>query len=1147
MKLQTKKIKKVLVANRGEIAIRVFRACTELGIRTVAIYSYEDRFSLHRYKADEAYQVGEEGSPVASYLSIDAIISIAKEASVDAIHPGYGFLSEKVEFAAACNRAGINFIGPTEETLLAAGSKVRTRELATSLKIPVIPGTNALKDAKEAKRFAKDIGYPVILKASFGGGGRGMRVVWSEEELSEQFLVASQEAQAAFGNGEIFLEKYISRPKHIEVQLLGDGTGEVVHLFERDCSIQRRHQKVIEVAPAVGLKEDIKQALYQYALLLGKKLSLRALSTCEFLVSESGEIYFIEINPRIQVEHTVTEEITGVDLVQSQIRVAQGEKLSELKLLQKDIVQFGAAIQCRITTEDPEKQFTPDYGRLVTYRSASGYGIRLDAGSAFTGAEIHPFYDSMLVKVTARGRELPEAARRLRRALSEFRIRGVKNNIGFLEKLLSHEVFLNGEARTDFLEKHPEVFDLPKKKDRANKLLRFLGEVAVNGHELMPDLKRPEVIRFAKVPQVIKSPDALRPPPGWRDIFLDHGTKGLIDAIKKEKSILLTDTTLRDAHQSLLATRMRTFDMLKVADAFAYNVPELFSLEMWGGATFDVALRFLHEDPWMRLRKLRERVPNILFQMLLRGANAVGYKSYPDNVIVEFVKESAKSGIDIFRIFDCFNELSRMETSIVATKDAGAIAEVCLCFSGDLLSANAKFDLKYFLSIAKDAKSLGADIIAIKDMAGLLRPYAAEKLIGEIKNALDMPVHFHTHDTAGAQAASYLKAAEAGVDIIDCAFSSMSGVTSQPSLEGIVAAFEHTERDTKIDVKRLTPISAYFESVRGYYAPFESDLKSATGEVYLSEIPGGQYSNFRPQAESVGLGDRWEELKAAYREVNLLFGDIIKVTPSSKVVGDLAIFMVANELTPEDVLRRAGELNFPESVLDFFSGRIGMPYGGFPEAFRKAVLSKRPELGEEPPLEPVDFVKATEKASLLLGARASMSDALSYVLYPKVFEDFSKARKDFGDPHLLPTTAFFYGASEGEELQVDIEPGKRLFISLEAISDVLEQGKRSVFFELNGQPRSIQIRDRSVSIEEKQHEKINAENKLQIGSPSAGKLVSISVTQGQKVDAKTPLFAIEAMKMQTVVNAPFAGVVKRLPLKEGVRVDTGDLIVELDA
>ncbi|MCB0345567.1 MAG: pyruvate carboxylase [Bdellovibrionales bacterium] len=1150
-------IQKLLVCNRGEIAIRVFRSAVEFGARTVAVYSHEDRFSLHRFKADEAYQVGKEGNPVGSYLDIDEVVRIAKKSGADAVHPGYGFLSEKMQLCERLEQEGITFVGPTSEALRIAGDKRRTKELAQSVDVPTVPGA-LLGGSVSALDQAEMIGYPIIVKAAFGGGGRGMRIVRRPEDLEASINEASQEAGAAFGAPEVYLERCISRPKHIEVQLMGDGLGNVIHLYERDCSVQRRHQKLVEYAPSIALSAEQKKRLYEYALKLAGALKLRSLATAEFLVDESGEIYFIEVNPRIQVEHTVTEEITGIDLVKSQLEIASGRSLGDLGLAAGAPEPNGVAIQCRITTEDPTADFMPDYGKIVAYRSASGFGIRLDAGSAYTGGSVTPFYDSMLVKVTAHGRTMLESSRRLSRSLREFRIRGVKTNVQFLDKLLQHSVFLSGDTRTTFLEEHPEVFELPRRLDRANRILRFLSETVVNGHELMPGLVRPSGIGTIRVPMVSEERQAptLEELPGWRTRLNQLGKKAFLRAVREEKTVLTTDTTFRDAHQSLLATRMRTFDMLKVAEPLARTAPEIFSLEMWGGATFDVCLRFLREDPWKRVERLREKVPNILFQMLIRGANVVGYKSYPDNVVRRFAKEAHDAGIDIFRIFDCFNQIEQMRPAIEAVQEAGAIAEVSICYTGDVLSEQqrkqsgqgAKFDLDYYFARAEECVAAGADIIAIKDMAGLLRAPSAKLLIGELRRRVDVPIHLHTHDTAGGQIGTYLAASEAGVDIVDCAFSAMSGVTSQPSLEGFVAALENSERATGMTVERLAPFSSYWDAIRRMYAPFESDLKTATGEVYINEIPGGQYSNFRPQAASVGLADRWDELKQAYADVNKLFGGIVKVTPSSKVVGDLALFLVANNLTADQFADRADTLDPPASVLEFFRGEIGVPHGGIPAALQRKVLRGEKPLDSRPgdSLPDADFEDARAEASELLGREASIRDALSLLLYPRVFKDYAEARNKFSDVSLLPSMSFFYGLAEGEEIYVDIEKGKRLFIQLVAVSEPGDSGERTVFYELNGQPRNIAVRDAAISSSHAENETADSANAGHVGAPLAGALVEMSVAEGDRVQAHQPLFTIEAMKMQTIVHSPSEGVVKRVLLAEGARVSAGDLVVELE-
>ena len=1141
--------KKVLVANRGEIAIRIFRSCTELGLKTVAIYSYEDRFSLHRYKADEAYQVGAKGSPVQSYLDTKAILEIARQSEAEAIHPGYGFLSEREDFAKAVEDAGLIFVGPSTETLRVAGSKIACIELANKLGIPTLQSSSLLKDFKDARQYADKIGYPVMLKSSAGGGGRGMRRIFKATELEDAFRSAQAEAVSAFGCGDMFIEKLVESPKHIEVQLFGDGQGEVSHLFERDCSIQRRSQKLIEFAPAVALDQKIKSEIHSAALKIAKAFKLKAAATAEFLVGKDNQFYFIEVNPRIQVEHTVTEEITGIDIVQSQLLVAGGYNLEQLKLTQENIQQVGTAIQCRITTEDPTKDFLPSYGKLLAYRSASGFGIRLDAGSAFTGAEITPYYDSMLVKVTARGANLEDAAARMKRAIREFRIRGVSTNIAFLENVLSNPAFLSGSARTSFLEDHSEVLVIAPRKDRANKLLRFIGDVIVNGHELMPVLPRPKTVRIPQVEALFKDYADLKIEKGWRDVFLEQGKDKFLEKVRNENKLLITDTTFRDAHQSLFATRMRSVDILKIAPYLSRIAPQLFSLEMWGGATFDVMLRFLREDPWARLEQLREIVPNILFQVLLRGANGVGYKTYPKNVIDGFVKQAYKSGIDIFRIFDSLNNIDRMNSSIDAVRNAGGIAEVCICYTGNLLETkNNKYNLDYYLNLSRQAVNAGADIIAIKDMAGLLRPFAAEVLVSALKKEFSVPVHLHTHDTAGVQTATYLQASAAGVDIVDCAFSSMSGCTSQPTLEGLVAALEGTVRDTGLDLKPLTKFSSYWENVREYYQPFESDLKSSTAEVYFNEIPGGQYSNFRPQAQSLGVGDRWEELKKAYAEVNELLGNIVKVTPSSKAIGDFAIFMVVNGLTKQDVIDRADTLDFPASVIEFFKGDLGVPQGGFPEELRKKVLRGETAYSTklDQRLPDADMAEAEAKATELLGFKANQKDALSYLLYPVVFKEYSIGFRDFGDVSNLPTMTFFYGLEEGEEIEVDLEKGKKLFISLEAVSEPNDEGDRTVFFELNGQPRNIQIKDNKVSLSKVKQLKAENSNPAHVGAALTGMVVSLDVKVGSLVKVDQPLFSIEAMKMQSIVRSTREGKISKIHVQVGSRVLTGDLVMEIN-
>jgi pyruvate carboxylase len=1030
---------RVMAANRSEIAIRIFRACNELEIRTVGIYSKEDRGALHRYKADETYPLPEARDPLKAYLDIETILEIARTRKVDAIHPGYGFLSENPDFSRACQEAGIVFIGPSPELLEAMGDKTAARREAEKLGIPIVPGTNEpLPDAESAARWAKEAGFPVILKASFGGGGRGMRVAHNRRDLIEHYSAARREAEAAFGRGDLFLEKYLSRPKHIEVQILADQHGSTVHLFDRDCSIQRRHQKVIEIAPSPAITEDLRAALCDAAVRLAASIGYTHAGTVEFLVDEEGQYYFIEMNPRIQVEHTVTELITGIDIVKSQIQIAAGRPLSDPLInipSQEAVEKRGFAIQCRITTEDPTNNFIPDYGRINHYRSAAGFGIRLDGGTAFSGALITPFYDSLLVKVSAWSLTYPDVCGRLARAVSEFRIRGVKTNIPFLQNVIAHPEFRAGACTTKFIEETPDLFHFPERADRASKLLEFIGDVVVNGNPTVPPGSHPAVIREPVVPP---HNQGLPPPEGTRQVFKRLGPEKFAQWVLEQRRLLVTDTTLRDAHQSLLATRVRSYDMLRAADATARDFPNLFSLEMWGGATFDVAMRFLFESPWERLAELRERVPNILFQMLFRGANAVGYTNYPDNVVREFVRVAAREGIDVFRIFDSLNYLPALIPAIDAVREAGAIAEGTICYTSDLFDpARPKYHLDYYLRLAKELEKAGATMLAIKDMAGLCRPYAARTLVKALKDETGLPVHFHTHDTAGGQVASLLYAAEAGVDVVDAAISSMSGLTSQPSLEALVAALQRQPRDTQLDFDALLRHADYWCAVRTHYAPFESDLRSSSGDVYLHEIPGGQYSNLRPQAEAMGMGDRLPELKRMYAVVNEMLGDIVKVTPSSKVVGDLALYMLTHDLTPEEILARGEEIQFPESVVGLFAGEIGFPEGGFPPRLQEVVLKGRKpvkgRLGQH--LPPTDLDEVRNDLEKKVGHPVSDIDVISYLMYPRVFLGFDDYHRQYSDVSPVPTPVFLYGMAPGEETEVEIEEGKTLFIKLVARTD----------------------------------------------------------------------------------------------------------------
>jgi pyruvate carboxylase len=1137
---------RVLVANRSEIAIRVFRTCTELGIRTIGIYSKEDRFALHRYKADETYQLSEALGPIKAYLDIPGIIAIAKRTGAEAIHPGYGFMSENADFARACQEAGIVFIGPTPEILELMGDKTAARKQAQALGIPTVPGTNEpLPTVEAALEAANKIGFPIILKASFGGGGRGMRVCRTAAELKDSLEQASREAASAFGRGDMFLEKYVDSPKHIEVQILGDTHGNVVHLYERDCSVQRRHQKVVEVAPSPSLDPKLRDTLCDAAVKLASSAKYRNAGTVEFLVDKSGSYYFIEMNPRIQVEHTVTEMVTGIDIVKSQIRVAEGHTLASEEIgikQQSDVSLRGFAIQCRVTTEDPSKDFIPDYGRITAYRSAAGFGIRLDAGTAFTGAVITPYYDSLLVKVTASALRYSDACHRMDRALAEWRVRGVRSNIQFLRNVVRHPKFLAGEATTSFIQETPELLVFRERFDRATKILQFVGEVSTNGN---PEVKgiRPGKLRRAVVPA--HDPDAPIPP-GTRDLLKKMGPEKFAGWVREQKRLLLTDTTLRDAHQSLLATRMRSYDMLRVAPAVARHLSGLFSLEMWGGATFDTSMRFLHEDPWDRLSQLRQQIPNILFQMLLRGANAVGYTNYPDNVVREFVGEAARTGIDVFRIFDSLNWLPGIVPAIEMVRETGTIAEAAVCYTGNIDDPKRdKYSLKYYVQMAKELEKAGATILGIKDMSGLLRPFAARKLVKALRDEVGLPIHLHTHDTPGVQAASLLFASEAGVDVVDAAFGSMSTLTSQPNLESIVAAMAHQERDTGLDFDRLLDFNYYWEDVRNYYAPFESGMKASAADVYIHEIPGGQYSNLRPQAESMGLGDRLPELKRMYATVNEMLGDIVKVTPSSKIVGDFALFMLTNNLTPKDVMERGRELHFPESIIGYFAGDIGQPTGGFPKALQEIILRGRKPVTGRPgdTLPPVDLAKVRAEVEKKIGREATHQDVLSYLMYPKVFVDFAAHLKSYSDVAPVPTDVFFYGLKKGEETEVEIETGKTLFIKLVAVSEPNEHGQRTLFFELNGSPREVTVVDKSLAIEVKRRVKADPENLHHLGSPMPGMVVDVKVKPGQEVAANDKLIVLEAMKMEMTLTSPLTGVVKEVLVSPRDRVDGGDLLV----
>ena len=1150
-------MRKLLVANRSEIAIRVFRAATELGLETVSIYTYEDRFSLHRFKADESYLIGppEGGEPVTSYLNIPAIIDVAKRHGADAIHPGYGFLSENADFAEACALGGVTFIGPTPEILRTFGDKVAAKKLAKENGVATIPGTDAaMSDVGEIRGEAKRIGFPLMVKASFGGGGRGMRVVNKPQELISKLEEAQREAGSAFGRPEVFLERYIARAKHIEVQILADEHGNLVHLWERDCSVQRRHQKVVEIAPSVNLPQQLRQSICDAAVRLTTAAGYRNAGTVEFLLDlDSGEFYFIEVNPRIQVEHTVTEVVTGLDIVKSQILVAQGHKLHEAPILipqQDKIAPRGYAIQARITTEDPQNHFIPDYGRLTSYRSAAGFGIRLDGGTAFSGAVITPYFDSLLVKVTASGNTFSEAIQRLDRSLREFRVRGVKTNIPFLENLIHHPVFAKGEATTRFIDDTPELFRFREKRDRATRLLGYLGDVIVNGR---PDVKgKLDPSRDFPVAPAPQYPRLPAPPPGTRQKLQELGPEKFAQWVRRQKPLMMTDTTFRDAHQSLLATRVRTFDMLAVADAVANLAPQLFSLEMWGGATFDTAMRFLQEDPWDRLELLRKRVPNILFQMLLRASNAVGYTNYPDNVVREFVVRSSRSGIDVFRVFDSLNWTENMKVAMEAVRDkTDSLCEAAICYTGDILNPQrSKFSLKYYVKLAKELVRMGTHILGIKDMAGLCRPYAAFALVKALREEVDVPIHFHTHDTSGINAGSVLRASDAGVDIADGAIAAMSGTTSQPNLNSLVAALQHTPRDTGLDLDALNRISDYWEAVRQQYYPFEEGMKSGTAWVYKTEMPGGQYTNLRQQAKSLGLEDRWNDIADAYAQVNQLFGDIVKVTPSSKVVGDMALFMVTNGLTAMDVLMPDKKLNFPKSVVELMQGAIGYPQGGWPKVLQRIILDSagaRPIKGRAGAhLPPADFTKVRKELAGKTEDDLRDVDVMSHLMYPQVFADFQKHLRLYGDTSVLPTPAFFYGLSSGEEISVEIEPGKTLIIRYLTTGEAREDGTRTVFFELNGQPREVVVSDRSRDAVAHKHPKADPDNPNHVAAPMPGKVSTVSAKKGQAVKAGERLLSIEAMKMETAVYSPRDASVGDVLVNPGSVVTAGDLLIVLE-
>jgi len=1143
-----KKFKRVLVANRGEIAIRIFRACHELGIRTVAIYTEEDKLSLFRTKANEAYLIGKNKGPVEAYLNIDEIISLALKKHVDAIHPGYGFLSENSEFARRCEEAGIEFIGPKAEMMEQLGDKIQSKIVAQNAGVPVIPGVErAISSEEEAAEIAKMCGYPVMIKAAAGGGGRGMRIVRSENELIESFRSAKNESKKAFGIDDMFIEKYIEAPKHIEIQVLGDKYGNIVHLYERDCSIQRRHQKVIEIAPALSLTEGKRVQICTDALKIATSVGYRSAGTLEFLVDKNGNHYFIEMNPRVQVEHTITEMVTGIDIVQSQILIAEGFKLDSEEVgisSQEDIRPRGYAIQCRVTTEDPSNNFSPDTGKIDVYRSGSGFGIRLDGGNGYSGAVISPYYDSLLVKSTAYSRTFEDTVRKSIRAIKELTITGVKTNVDFLINVLNNEQFQKGECDTNFISDNPQLFDIRPRTDEEYRILNFIGQKIVN--------ETKGIKKEYDVP-VIPAIDTLDGLSGTKQILDSEGPEGVVKWIKDQKKLLLTDTTMRDAQQSLMATRVRTKDMKNIAKATAVYGNDLFSLEMWGGATFDTAYRFLKESPWNRLEALRKRIPNVMFQMLIRGANGVGYKNYSDNVIRELIKESATSGIDIFRMFDSLNWLKGIEVTLDEVLKCGKVAEVALCYTGDILDENRdKYSLEYYVDKAKEIEKMGAHILAIKDMSALLKPYAAKKLITALKDEISIPIQLHTHDTTGNGVATVLMAADAGVDIIDTTFNSMSGLTSQPALNSIVAALENTDRDTGINLSGIQKLSDYWDAVRPVYNQFESDLKSGSAEIYKFEIPGGQYSNLKPQVESFGLGHRFNDVKHMYKKVNDMLGDIIKVTPSSKMVGDMAIFMVQNDLTPENINEKAKNMAFPDSIVSYFKGMMGQPEGGFPKDLQNIVLK-----GEEPItvrpgelLPPEDFDKIEAYLKEEYKYNPSKQDLISYALYPDVFEAFIKSVLEYGDVSRMGSDVFFHGLAEGETSEIEVAEGKTMIVQLIEIGKLDADGNRTLDFEINGNRREIKIKDKTERIlnnskEDSSSKMANPGNKLEIGASIPGTIIKVLVKDGDEVKEGDSLLVIEAMKMETNVVASSTGTVESVLIQEGQQVKTGELLMKI--
>ena len=1144
-----KTFKKILIANRGEIAIRIMRAANEMGKKTVAVFAEEDKLGLHRFKADEAYRIGEGLGPVAAYLSIDEIIRVAKLSGADAIHPGYGLLSENPNFVDACDSNGITFIGPKAETMRALGDKASARKVAIEANVPVIPATDVLGDDMNIiRKEAKRIGYPLMLKASWGGGGRGMRPINDESELEDKILEGRREAEAAFGNGEGYLEKMITRARHVEVQILGDQSGQIYHLWERDCSVQRRNQKVVERAPAPYLSESQRKELCELGRRICQHVNYECAGTVEFLMDmDSEKFYFIEVNPRVQVEHTVTEEVTGIDIVQAQILISEGYGLAEAtgKTSQNDIKLNGHALQTRITTEDPQNNFIRDYGRITAFREATGMGIRLDGGTAYSGGVITRYYDSLLVKVTAWAPTPEKAISRMDRALREFRIRGVSTNIAFVENLLKHPTFLNYEYTTKFIDTSTDLFEFSKRRDRGTKVLNYIADITVNGHpETVDRLKPPSDLKS------IRSPAAtVEPGYGTRNLLDEKGPKAVANWMLEQKRLLLTDTTMRDGHQSLLATRMRSLDMINAAPFYSSKLPKLFSVECWGGATFDVAYRFLQECPWQRLRDIRAAMPNIMTQMLLRASNGVGYTNYPDNVVESFVKEAAK-GIDVFRVFDSLNWVENMRVAMNAVLETNKICEASICYTGDILNPErAKYDLKYYVSMAKELEAAGAHILGLKDMAGLLKPAAATMLIKTLKTEIGIPIHFHTHDTSGIAASTILAASEAGVDAVDTAMDAFSGGTSQPCLGSIVEALRHTERDTELDIDDVRQINNYWEHVRDQYVAFESGSSAPASEVYLHEMPGGQFTNLNAQARSLGLEEQWPEIAKTYADVNQMFGDIVKVTPSSKVVGDMALMMVSQGLSRQDVENPDIDLSFPDSVVDMMRGNLGQPPGGFPKTIVKKILK-----GEKPNLErPGKHLKNVNLEKVRKDLSAQLDDMNiddedlnGYLMYPKVFIDYMERHKIYGPVRALPTKTFFYGMEPGEEITAEIDPGKTLEIRLQAVGETDDKGDVRVFFELNGQPRIIRVPNRLIKSQTASNPKAEEGNNSHVGAPMPGVIAGVTVSKGQSVNEGDLLLTIEAMKMETGLHAERDAVIKVVHVSTGSQIDAKDLLIEFE-